>query len=141
MKYTELLAQIRECPFCTIAPEQKIAETENVFLTFALAPYHPDHLLVCPKRHTEHLGEVTDKEVSEVDILQKKGFNILQKLGYKNISFLVREGDNTRKSIGHVHYHIVPDIALGTMTHGGFEREVLSKEEISKMISRLKSAI
>ena len=84
MKYEDLLKEMHNCPFCDLTKREKILENENAFLTYSLAPYHPDHLLICTKRHLENLLDLTDREVQDIDSLQKKGFKILHNLGYKN---------------------------------------------------------
>ncbi len=140
MKYSDLLKNLKTCPFC---PDNRsiFIDRETAFLTYSLAPYHPDHLMVVPKRHIEHLLDVSDSEMRDIDILQKDGLKILQNLGYENISFLVREGDESGKSIKHLHYHIIPDITLGDQDHTGADREVLSDGEVEMLISRLQTVI
>lgn len=106
-----------------------------------MAPYHKDHLLVIPKRHTENILEVADEEIKDVYDLQKIGLRILQKLGYSNISLIVREGDLTGKSVSHLHYHLIPNVHMGDVDHAGMERTILTEEEIASTVSRIKSAI
>lgn len=136
MKYSDFIKEKRPCPFCERG-DKVLAENDTAYITFALAPYHPDHLLVVPKRHTEHLLDITEKEMGDIDILEKKGLDILSKLGYLDMSILVREGDGTGKSVSHVHYHIIPNIRLGNSDHTGAEREVLSAEQLEILKKRI----
>jgi diadenosine tetraphosphate (Ap4A) HIT family hydrolase len=141
MKYSELLKNIDTCPFCNLSNHEILIEKENAFLTYAIAPYHPDHLLVCPKRHIEHILDLTQEESRDIDALQKEGLRVLNNMKYTNVSFLVREGDNIGKSVKHLHYHLIPDIALGAGEHCGGDRMVLSKEEVAELLLRLRSAL
>ena len=140
MKYNEYLKDVKGCPFCDKSREP-IIENSSAFLTYSLAPYHPDHVLVVPKRHVEHILDLTNDEIKDIDMLQKKGLNILKQLGYSNMCVLVKEGDEKEKSILHTHYHIIPDVVMGDIDHTGADRKVLSNNEIAKLISRIKSVL
>ena len=140
MKYVDFLKNSKNCPFC-VSERKVIIENENAFLTFAAAPYHPDHLLVAPKRHNEHIVDLNDDEVRDISSLQKAGLKILNKLGYINICIFVKEGDIKEKSISHTHYHLIPDIILGDSNHTGADRMMLTDVEISNLVSRINSVI
>ena len=139
MKYVDFLKTKEGCPFCLRSPEYIVTETEYAALTFAIAPYHPDHLLVIPKRHIENMLDLSEAELREIDMMQKKGLEILQKLGYKNISILVREGEKTGRSVPHIHYHIIPDTVIGDLDHTGADRTVLDEQEIQDLMEKLRS--
>jgi diadenosine tetraphosphate (Ap4A) HIT family hydrolase len=137
MKYTDFLKERKGCPFCD-GKDKKIAENKNAFLTYALAPYHKHHLLVVPKKHTDKILDVSDEEIRDILLMLKTGFEILKKLGYDNVTALVREGNETGKSVPHLHYHIVPNNRIGDLDHEGNERKVLSAEEIEQTLSDIK---
>lgn len=139
MKYLELLKTERGCPFCNISEEHTIIKNENATLTYSLAPYHPDHLLIVPNRHIEEILAVSPEELHDIDALQKKALELLHKLGYKNISILVREGEKTGRTIPHLHYHVIPDTVLGDLNHKGSERDILTEEEIKILMTKLRS--
>jgi diadenosine tetraphosphate (Ap4A) HIT family hydrolase len=141
MNYKELLEQNRPCPFCDLTLNEKILENETAFLTYAIAPYHADHLLVCTKRHVEHILDLSPEEVRDIDDLQKRGFTALKKMNYKNVSLLVRDGDDIGKSVKHIHYHLIPEVSLGASNHAGIDRPILSKEECNLLVKRFNEAI
>jgi diadenosine tetraphosphate (Ap4A) HIT family hydrolase len=85
--------------------------------------------------------DITEEEMEDVDDLQKKGWAMLQKLGYKSVSFVVREGDHSGRTVTHIHFHVIPEVRLGDIDHNGDERKILEPEEISKLVSRLKELI
>ncbi len=138
MTYKDLLSTLKTCPFCAFK-DRIINENENAFLTYSIAPYHQDHLLVIPKKHVEHILELDEKVMQDINRLQSRGMDILKKLGHKNISLLVREGDENEKSIAHTHFHIIPDVLLESSDHLGVERQVLTEDEIALLFSRIES--
>lgn len=143
MKYKDYLKTLTHCPFCVLEPRRIIKENENAFLTYSLAPYHHDHLLVAPKHHIEHLLDLSDAAVRDMNMLQKEGLKILNKLGHRNVSFLMREGDGSGKSVAHLHYHIIPNIQIELGNSGGIggERDMLTEAEIEILLSRLTRAL
>jgi len=131
---------MHNCPFCVVG-QRVVLENETAFLTYALAPYHPDHLLVIPKEHIEHVLEISGKVMSDLDSLQRAGLQLLNKLGHENVTLLVREGMGSGKSIPHLHYHLVPDVLLGDTEHNGHDRSVLTDDEIESLVSRLQAVL
>ena len=138
MLYNEFLKTIKECPFC-ISDNKRILENDHAFLTYSIAPYHPDHLLVIPKRHIEHILDLNKNEVDSIIELQRKSLEILNKLGHTNMCVLVKEGDKLEKSVAHTHYHIIPEVVLESSDHLGVERRVLSDNEINILVSRIEA--
>lgn len=141
MKYSEFLQNDRPCPFCNPKPEDIILETEHAYLTYALAPYAPDHLLTVPKRHIEHLLDITHVEADEIDELQNRGWGILQKLGHKSVSYIVREGEGSGRTVTHIHYHVIPDVRLGDVDHNGDARHILDERGIRETLARVRSVL
>jgi diadenosine tetraphosphate (Ap4A) HIT family hydrolase len=137
MKYTDYLKTLTKCPFCYFEGREIIKENNNSLLTFCLAPYHKHHMLVIPKRHTEKIFDLGVVEMNHIYELLKFGTETLKKLGYENITILVREGDGSGKSIPHLHFHVIPNIRIGDIDSNGEERSVLTEEEIRKTISEL----
>lgn len=141
MKYSDFLAKDRPCPFDKPLDQERILENKHAFLTYALAPYHPDHLLVIPKRHVLKISDITDKEMQDIDDLEKKGWEILRKLGYRSVSLVVREGTDSGRTVDHIHYHIIPDIRIGDIDHNGDARRIMTVEETAETITRIKKVL
>ena len=134
MLYKDFLATMSGCPFCD-GRNGIIKDNPNAFLTYSIAPYHKHHMLVIPKRHVLDFNDLKSEEMSDIIALQKTAQELLNKLGYKDYSILVRFGDNSGKSVEHTHFHVVPDIRMGDVDHTGQDREVLSEEEIAVLMS------
>ncbi len=142
LAYTDLIKKQRPCPFDNPAANDIVTENETAYLTFSLAGYHPDQLLVVPKRHITHVGELTQKELTDCQELQNIAWDLLRELGHGGVNFLLREGESTGKSVPHMHYNIVPDTRFGDMdAHGEEKRNIMTKEEIAGTMSRLKDAL
>ena len=139
MLYSEYLNQLTACPFC--GAQRAISENELAYLTFAYAPYHKHHLLIVPKRHTTSFFDMTHEERVATDSLVELGTSMLRKLGYKNFTILVREGNSTAKTIPHMHYHIIPDVVIGDLDHKGKERTMMTDAEMMKIQQELTSVI
>jgi len=140
MLYSNFIKKIRKCPFCN-CQQEIIYQNKTAFLTFALAPYHPYHLLVIPKRHIVSFLHLKTKERKDIDKLIRQGISKLHQLKIKNISVLVRDGSLTGsgKSILHLHYHIIPNTHIGNLNHRGQPRKILSYQQIKKTINKLKN--
>ncbi len=140
MKYVDYLSTLTDCPFCR-SGQRHIAENATAYLTYSAAPYHPDHLLVVPKRHLEHILDISEAEQRDMDALQKVGLAALRALGYENMCVLIKEGDRREKTIAHSHYHLIPDVVLGDTDHTGIDRQMLSPEQVDALLARIRSAI
>jgi len=139
MKYSLFLKNLSKCPFCHIDKSLLLISYQTAFLTFALAPYSKHHLLIIPKRHIESLFDLNVEEHEEIEGLKRAGLLLLQKMGYKNITFLVREGKKIGKSIPHLHYHLIPKTLIGDLNYKGKDRKVLSEKEQKEIRQELLS--
>lgn len=139
MKYSQLLKKQHDCPLCS--REQGIfVENKNAYLTYSLAPYHKDHILIVPKKHIKHIKGLSFQGMKDVDALERLGINILKKLGHRNFFLLYKEGENAGKSIEHLHIHIVPDMKFN-LPNVGKNRKILSTGEIKNLKDRFKKAL
>jgi histidine triad (HIT) family protein len=139
MLYKTFRRNLKTCPFCK--PVQKAILAKNsAFLTYALAPYHPYHLLILPKRHIVSFLKLNKSEQKDIDMLIRLGITKLHKLGMHNISVLVRDGSlrGVNKSITHLHYHLIPNTQIGDVDHAGRPRVILDSKQIEKLLKKLK---
>jgi diadenosine tetraphosphate (Ap4A) HIT family hydrolase len=142
LAYSELIKKERPCPFDNPDSNDVVTENETAYLTYSLAAYHLDQLLVVPKRHVTHVDSLTPQEIADCQALQNTGWALLRELGHGGVSFLLREGDSTGKSVQHIHYNLIPDTRLGDMDAKGEERRnIMNKEEIAATMARLRQAL
>lgn len=138
--HQEFLKINKECPFCDPKNiEGTIAENENAFMTYAIAPYHKHHVLVLTKRHITVFDELNEEETRDIDKLLKFGVKMLRALGYTDYSILLRNGGRTSKTVDHLHYHIVPNVKIGDLEHDNSNRCILSQEEIKQTLLDFKN--
>ncbi len=142
IKYKDFLkkqeAAAGPCPFCNIKEDIVIARNDKAYMTLALAPYNPDHILIIPTRHVKHIFDVDAEEHLAIRVMEKKAWELLKKLGHTGVSFVVREGKSSGGTVEHLHYHAIPDTRLGNMDADGDERVVLSPEEHVKETLRFR---
>jgi diadenosine tetraphosphate (Ap4A) HIT family hydrolase len=137
MLYSSWRRTHTHCPFCGL--ENRILKTvKHAYLTYALAPYAPNHLLVIPKRHVVSFLKLTKAEEKDIDTLLKLGASVLAKLKVKDFSILVRDGGNRAKSVPHLHYHIIPKHRIGDLDKDGKGRRVLTTRQIDLLMRKLR---
>lgn len=123
------------CIFCKIVkgeiPAVKIWEDEKHFAFLDVNPINSGHTLLIPKRHTEYLFELNNKEYKELMLNVKKIAKLLKsKLKPKRIGLIV-EGF----LIPHAHIHIVPLNKGGDLS---FEKsKPMGKEELNKIANEI----
>ncbi len=139
MKYTEYLQTLDhdKCPFCE--PGQRVyRKNDAAYLTYALAPYHRHHLLIIPNRHVLSMLDMSEAEHAQFWHLIREGMETMRKLGYENLSVLVREGEvGAIKSVAHLHYHIIPNHRIGDLDINGEARKILTEEEVEEISKEL----
>ena len=138
MLYKDYLKTTTSCPFCGSVDDRIIKEENDAFLTYALAPYHKHHVLVVPKRHVASYEDLNEEEVKAMEKLLLSGIKTIKALGYENYTILLRNGENSNKSVEHLHYHIVPTVIVGDFDHKGEERRVMTQEEIKEIFEDFK---
>ncbi len=134
MNYKELLDTERSCPFCDFGKNRIITKMGVAQLTYSLAPYCENHLLVTPKRHIESFEDLTEEEKKDIDSMLSKGIKFLKTLGHTDYSILLRNGNKTGKTVAHLHYHIIPSIQVGSLDNNDIKRELITEEEIDKLL-------
>jgi len=99
---------MENCIFCRIVkgeiPCIKIWEDKNYLAILDVHPINPGHVLLMPKKHTEYLFDLKDKEYGELMLAGKKiAILIKNKLNPKKVGMAV-EGFG----VPHIHIHLVP---------------------------------
>lgn len=141
MVYEDFLETVIDCPFCGSSRQYVLIENDSAFMTYSISPSHEDHILVVPKRHIERILDLTENEIKDIDSLQMKGFKLLHKIGYTDVSFMVRDGNKAGKSVPHLHYHLIPNVILGDVNNTDSERRILTKDETDRLIKKFQSVI
>ncbi len=99
----------KTCIFCNTSKEELILSTKKVYLQTNKYPYGEGHLLVIPKRHVNHIIDLTSKEREEL-------FNLIDLSIYALDLYMKPQGYNIGCSVGdvagesikHLHFHVLP---------------------------------
>jgi histidine triad (HIT) family protein len=101
------------CLFCRIVageiPATVVVETERSVAFRDVNPQAPTHVLVVPRRHITHAGEVTAADAADVaDLLlaaqQVAAADGITDRGYR---LVFNVGDDSGNSVPHLHLHVV----------------------------------
>lgn len=142
--YTSFLKEEKGegCPFCGAHRlNEAIAENKYAYLTYALAPYSPYHLLVVPRRHLERIKDLTAKERDAIEDLVEVADKILTRKGIENYFVIVRNGKRAHKSIAHLHYNLIPSHRERDFNVLLEKRRILSDREIEKLLKETRKII
>ncbi|MFH1325513.1 MAG: HIT domain-containing protein [archaeon] len=142
MLYKSYLGKLNKCPFCHLSKDEKLKENKYAILIFAKAPYTKDHLLVIPKKHSLNLKSLTKREKDCIEKLLYYGMKKLHKK-HSNVNILYREGikKEVGKSISHLHYHLIPNMTIGSKRVDGRKRKISSEEDYIKHTKKIKKEL
>lgn len=127
---------MNNCIFCKIVkgeiPATKLWEDEKYFVFLDKSPINPGHTLVLPKKHTDYIFDLNDKEYTKLMLKAKEIANILKKkLNSKRVGIAV-EGF----AVPHVHVHLVP-LNKGNELNPERAKDMDNKE-LNKIAERIK---
>jgi diadenosine tetraphosphate (Ap4A) HIT family hydrolase len=98
----------RECPFCNLAKQRIILQTETTLAFFDGFPVAEGHTLVIPKRHVASIFELPPEELAalwqQVEIVR----NLLADLKPDGFNIGVNDGPAAGQTIMHAHIHVIP---------------------------------
>jgi histidine triad (HIT) family protein len=112
----------------------KIAEDDKFLAFLDVFPLVRGHVLVVPKKETDYIFDLEDKELSEMIIFAKKVAQAIRKaVPCKRIGMSV-----IGLEVPHAHIHLVP---MNTANDLNFTQEKLkpSQQELSEMAEKIKS--
>lgn len=99
---------MEDCIFCKIVrgevPAEKVWEGEDYLAFLDINPINPGHTVLIPKKHSDYLFDLGNKEYKELLLRAKKIAKLLEsKLNPRRVGLAV-EGF----MVPHVHIHLVP---------------------------------
>lgn len=140
MRYSTFLKQSVRCPFC--APAQRVfASNAKAYLTYSIAPYAKYHLLAIPKRHVESFLDLTAAETRDVQAMVTRGASVLRAKGIDDYTILVRNGENSGKSVPHLHYHLIPRHRIGDLDRAQHARRIMTAAEARALAAAVARAL
>ncbi|WP_367199498.1 HIT family protein [Trueperella pyogenes] len=102
-----------ECPFCAIVAGQdsavrEVAHNDSVVVFFPTDPAVLGHCMIVPRRHVEHLSDLTSAEVSHVMLAaQTMSKSLRDAFQSEGINMVQSNGEAATQGVPHVHFHIL----------------------------------
>lgn len=104
---------MEDCIFCKIAkgdiPSFKIYENDKVLAFADINPVTVGHTLIIPKNHSENLWEISNDDLTAVQLASKKIIQALKEtLNPIGVAALQLNGKGANQVVMHYHLHLVP---------------------------------
>jgi len=116
-------------------PAYKVAETENYLAFLDIFPLVQGHVLVIPKKETDYIFDIEDKEFSGLFLFAKQVATAIEKvIKCKRIGIAV-----IGLEVPHAHIHLVPLQSVGDIN---FDRPKMkpSKDELEKVADKIRTS-
>jgi len=102
-----------DCIFCRIVqgeiPSAKVYEDENCFAFLDIGPLSWGHTLVIPKKHFEHITEMSAKELAALaSVLPKLSAAVIEVTDAEGLNVLQNNGAVAGQAVAHLHFHLIP---------------------------------
>ncbi|HEX8201908.1 MAG TPA: HIT family protein [Isosphaeraceae bacterium] len=101
------------CLFCKIArgeiPSARVLETEQAVAFLDIHPVNLGHVLLVPRAHHAHLGDLPEELAAHVGSLLPRLCRAVQKAtGADGLNVVVNNGRAAGQTIDHSHWHVIP---------------------------------
>lgn len=108
-----------DCLFCKILsgdiPSEEVASTENTYAFRDIQPTAPTHVLVIPRRHIEHAGELRPEhsEVLAEMFATARAVAAQEGVADSGYRLVFNVGDDANNSVPHLHLHVIGGRRMG----------------------------
>lgn len=102
-----------DCLFCKIVageiPNDTVTETEDVLAFRDISPKVPVHVLVVPKQHSTHAGELAGSEPELLAQVMRVGAEVARSEGVaeSGYRFVFNCGGDSGQEVFHTHLHVL----------------------------------
>jgi histidine triad (HIT) family protein len=104
---------VDDCLFCKIVagdiPATKVLETDGSLAFRDLNPQAPTHVLVIPKEHVTHAGELTGAHGALLGDLFETAAKVAEQEGVADAGYrlVFNVGEDSGNSVPHLHLHVL----------------------------------
>ncbi len=113
-------------------PSYKVAEDKDHFAFLDINPVHPGHVLVIPRKETDYIFDLSDREYSSLMLFAKRVAKAIRKaIPCKKVGVTVIGLD-----VNHVHVHLVP-MNTGADMNFCAEKLTLPADEMEEIASKI----
>lgn len=135
---------MHDCIFCKIVegvlPSNKIYEDKNVLAFLDIAPVHPGHVLVIPKKHFANMEEIPENLLVDlIKIVKKIGLAVKKGLNYEGYNIQENNDPIAGQIVPHIHFHIIPRIEEDGLKL--WPQKEYSKGEAEKIQNKIKNLL
>lgn len=100
-----------DCIFCKIGrkeiPARLVYEDPEIFAFEDISPQAPLHLLVCPRKHSDSLAEMSEPDAALLGRILLVGAKLAKDRGYSAHRTVFNTGAEAGQSVSHVHLHVL----------------------------------
>jgi histidine triad (HIT) family protein len=107
---------MEQCLFCGIVagkiPAKKVYEDDHSIGFLDINPRNPGHTLVIPKKHSETILDMSEKDAGKLfESVQKVAAMVKNGTSSQGISIGMSNGQAAGQVVRHVHIHVIPRFA------------------------------
>ncbi|MFC1862407.1 HIT family protein [Thermodesulfobacteriota bacterium] len=137
---------MEDCIFCKIIkgeiPSFKIYENDKVFAFADINPVTVGHTLIIPKNHSDNLWEISDDDLTAVQLASKMIIKALKEtLNPIGVAALQLNGRGANQVVMHYHLHLVPRGPNEPQLPMNWEPEEGDMDIIQTTAEKIRSAI
>jgi histidine triad (HIT) family protein len=102
-----------DCLFCKIVageiPSKPVAQSDNAYAFYDIAPQAPVHVLVIPKAHITSADEVASSHGGVVDDLVMLAQEVVELEGVRESGYrlVFNIGPDAQMTVAHLHMHVL----------------------------------
>ena len=134
-------SEAKNCLFCRIVageiPSRKVYSDEHAYAFLDIAPWHPGHSLVIPKRHVDDLvhGPAVLAELAPaIDAVARL---LVDRLAADGLNLFSSTGAVAGQEVFHLHMHLVPRYAGAPGARALFDPHETPAAELDDVLARL----
>lgn len=104
-----LLINMNDCPFCRIAKERVVFETDTALAFYDGYPISKGHALVIPKRHVTSIFALPEGELAGLwECVADLRRMLEQQFKPDAFNIGVNDGSAAGQTVSHAHIHVIP---------------------------------
>ena len=97
------------CPFCSIAPERALLESDSIVAFLDAFPLTEGHTLVTPRKHVSSIYDLSPSEQCELrEIVAKVRTLLMERFEVDSLNIGVNDGLAAGQTVAHAHVHVIP---------------------------------
>ncbi|MFH0832989.1 MAG: HIT family protein [Candidatus Aenigmatarchaeota archaeon] len=133
---------MNDCIFCKIVkgeiPSKKVYEDNSVLAFLDINPANPGHVLVIPKKHSDAIFDVSEKELQDMIVVVKKiAEHVRIKMGTDSMNIIQNNGRISGQIVNHIHFHIIPRFENDKVIFS-YRRVELSEKDLNEIHEKLR---